>query len=182
MDMEDTHSGIGSSVQSKFNITYSIFLVLFFVGTRCISAQMSDSESKERLETRAKVTGLRYNNVHILELEKTLELYLDILGFKLVDAEVLKGALEGMLVLTIQANDYKMTLSLPPTQFKNSVGPIGNTNHNHFMLRVNDIGPIGDRLKEEGYQLENDNYEKDKYTFFTGPNGEIIGLSSWDKF
>ena len=48
------------------------------------------------------------------------------------------------------------------------------------MLKVNDIGPIGDKLKEEGYELENEHYARDKYTFFVGPNGEIIGLSSWD--
>lgn len=45
------------------------------------------------------------------------------------------------------------------------------------MLYVDDIGPIGDQLKEEGYSLENDHYIEDKYTFFTGPNGEVIGLT-----
>lgn len=165
----------------KINIIWTYCLITFFflLGINSISAQMKDS-MVDKDSGKAKVTGLRYNNVHVLELEKTLKLYLEILGFKLVDAEVLKGGLDGMLVLKIKANDYRMTLSLPPPQFKNSVSPIGNTNHNHIMLTVNDIGPIGDKLKEEGYKLENDNYVNDKYTFFTGPNGEIIGLSSWE--
>ena len=51
---------------------------------------------------------------------------------------------------------------------------------NHFMLKVNDIATIGDKLIEEGYELENNNYAKDLYTFFIGPNGEIIGLSAWE--
>ena len=166
---------------SKYAWRYYLTAIFVFVGTSCGFAQKTDSEVMDKgSKTQAKVTGLRYNNVHVLELEKTLKLYLEILGFELVDAEVLDGNLSGMLVLKVKANDYMMTLSVPPPQFKHTLGPVGNTNHNHFMLRVNDIGPIGDRLKEEGYELENENYVRDKYTFFTGPNGEIIGLSSWD--
>ena len=96
------------------------------------------------------------------------------------DAEVLKGpGIEGMLVLKLRANDFEIALSVTAPQFMHTLGPVGNTNHNHFMLTVNDIGPIGDKLIAEGYKLENENYVRDKYTFFTGPNGEIIGLSSW---
>jgi len=51
-----------------------------------------------------------------------------------------------------------ISLSLTAPEFQDQIGPVGNTNHNHFMLRVNDIGPIGDKLKAAGYDLENDNY------------------------
>ncbi|GAC07573.1 VOC family protein [Paraglaciecola chathamensis] len=157
-----------------------ILALMIVVSTGCNSTALAEPQTgAENNSTKAKVIGLRYNNVHVLNLEETLELYLDILGFELVDAEVLKGGLAGMLVLKVKANDYMMTLTVTPPQDRHRLGPVGNTNHNHFMLRVNDIGPIGDRLKEEGYELENDNYVQDTYTFFKGPNGEIIGLSSW---
>lgn len=126
----------------------------------------------------AQVTGLKYICVHVLELEKTLRLYREILGFKLAGAEVLHGeGLEGMLVMTLRAGDCTVHLSLTAPEYVDQLGPIGNTNHNHFMLFVDDITTIGDQLKHEGYELENDNYARDKYTFFTGPNGEIVGLT-----
>ena len=145
-------------------------------------AQTSDSLVADiEVKQQAKVTGLRYICIHVLELEKSLKLYREILGFKLSNAEVLHGpGLEGMLVLKLSANDLTIALSVTAPEFLHTIGPVGNTNHNHFMLKVNDIGPIGDRLKEEGYELENEHYVRDKYTFFVGPNGEIIGLSSWD--
>ena len=147
-----------------------------------MSAQNAHSETAiKEVEADAKVTGLKYICVHVLQLEKTLKLYREILGFKLADAEVLHGpGLEGMLVMKLKSNDLTIGLSLTAPEFWDTVGPIGNTNHNHFMLKVNDIKPIGDKLKAEGYALENENYAQDKYTFFVGPNGEIIGLSGWD--
>lgn len=167
--------------KTGLNLIWNCILALMIIATAgCGSTALAEPQTAaENNSTNAKVIGLRYNNVHVLHLEETLELYLEILGFELVDAEVLKGELAGMLVLKVKANDYMMTLTVTPPQGKHKLGPVGNTNHNHFMLRVNDIGPIGDRLKEEGYELENDNYAQDKYTFFKGPNGEIIGLSSW---
>jgi len=161
---------------------WKIWLLTLFMlaSVSTISAQETNSHTSEDLSmSQARVTGLRYICIHVLELEKTLKLYQEILGFKLSDAEVLKGGLDEMLVLKLRANDLEISLSVPPPQAMENYGPIGNTNHNHFMLIVNDIGPIGDRLKAEGYELENDNYVRDKYTFFEGPNGEIIGLSSW---
>ena len=160
-------------------IRVSVFALFLVSMAGCSSSTTAEDLTQENNEDAARVTGLRYNNVHVLELEKTLKLYREILGFELVDAEVLKGGLAGMLVLKIKANDYMMTLSVTPPQFRDSLAPVGNTNHNHIMLVVNDIGTIGDKLKAEGYQLENEHYVRDNYTFFTGPNGEIIGLSSW---
>ncbi|KAA1242722.1 VOC family protein [Aquimarina sp. RZ0] len=161
---------------------YCFLAVFIIVGTVCSSAQKADSPVVDKKsEPQSKVTGLRYISVHVLELEKTLKLYREILGFKLADAEVLHGpGLEGMLVMKLRANDLEIGLSVTAPEFLHTIGPIGNTNHNHIMLKVNNIGPIGDKLKEEGYELENENYARDKYTFFVGPNGEIIGLSSWD--
>ena len=45
------------------------------------------------------------------------------------------------------------------------------------MLLVDNIVPICDKLKQEGYELENDAYARDKYSFFAGPKGEIVGLT-----
>lgn len=166
------------------NLKSAIFALamLLTIGTASLTAQEKVvNKSKEKVNTEAKVTGLRNICVHVLKLEKTLKLYREILGFKLEDAVVFHGpGLEGMLVMKLRANDVKIHLSLTAPENWEQVGPIGNTNHNHFMLKVNDIKTIGDKLKAEGYELENDNYAKDKYTFFTGPNGEIIGLSAWD--
>lgn len=175
------------SMSKKVNNTMSkriwkccLLAVIILAGTGISFAQSADSPlADEENKPQAKVTGLEYICIHVLELEKTLKLYREILGFKLDDAEVFHGGLEGMLALKLSANDLKITLSVTAPEYLHTVGPVGNTNHNHFMLRVNDIGPIGDRLKEEGYELENENYVRDKYTFFTGPNGEIIGLASW---
>lgn len=47
------------------------------------------------------------------------------------------------------------------------------------MLLVDNIVPICDRLKQEGYKLENEAYARDKYSFFTGPNREIVGLTEY---
>lgn len=160
---------------------YCLLIMFIFIGSSYSYAQKSDSTiANKTSKTQARVTGLGYICVHVLELEKTLKLYRDILGFKMFDAKVLHGpGLDGMLVMKLKADNLEINLSLTAPEFKHTIGPVGNTNHNHFMLKVNDIAPIGDKLKEEGYELENDNYAKDKYTFFVGPNGEIIGLSSW---
>ncbi|MCR9065348.1 MAG: VOC family protein [Cytophagales bacterium] len=168
---------MSNSVKKSFFITV---FTLAICGTISAQKAESSSNSKENKE-QARVTGLRYITIHVLDLEKSLKLYREIFGFKLSTAEVLHGpGLEGMLVLKLKANDLTIGLSISAPEFLDTIGPVGNTNHNHFMLKVNDIGPIGDKLKEEGYTLENDNYVRDKYTFFVGPNGEIIGLSSWD--
>ncbi len=173
-----------SENKTVLNLMWSccFFMVFMVASTSYTYAQKAKSpKTIKESKTEARVTGLKYICVHVLELEKTLKLYREILGFKMDDAEVLHGpGLEGMLVMKLKANDLEISLSLTAPEFIDTVGPIGNTNHNHFMLKVNDIGPIGDKLKEEGYELENENYAKDKYTFFVGPNGEIIGLSAWD--
>lgn len=162
----------------------SCCLVAMFIlaSTASSSAQKADSPGADKESaSEARVTGLRYISIHVLELEKSLKLYREILGFKMADAEVLHGpGLEGMLVMKLKADDLTIGLSLTSPEFQHTIGPVGNTNHNHFMLKVNDIVPIGDKLKAEGYELENEHYARDKYTFFVGPNGEIIGLSAWD--
>jgi len=156
-------------------------LALLLGGLAPIHSQESEvSVDADGKQAKAKVTGLRYISIHVLDLEKSLKLYREILGFTLSDAEVLHGpGIEGMLVLKLNAGELTIALSVTAPEFMHTIGPVGNTNHNHIMLIVNDIGPIGDKLKEEGYELENENYVRDKYTFFVGPNGEIIGLSSW---
>ncbi|MFY0627037.1 MAG: VOC family protein [Reichenbachiella sp.] len=158
-----------------------IFTMCIWFGANCSFAQTIDPEGEDKIDnTKARVTGLRYISIHVLQLEKSLKLYREILGFKLSEAEILHGpGLEGMLVMKLKADELEIGLSLTAPEFQHTIGPIGNTNHNHFMLKVNDIGPIGDMLKKEGYKLENENYVRDKYTFFVGPNGEIIGLSAW---
>lgn len=177
-------TNIKNNEGSILNHIWSICLIAVFilVSTGTVSANNSDPKSsQEEVSEQAKVTGLNYICVHVLDLEKSLKLYQEILGFKMSDAEVLHGPmLEGMLVLKLKANDLVISLSVTAPEFRDQIGPIGNTNHNHFMLKVNNIGPIGDKLVAEGYELENENYKRDKYTFFTGPNGEIIGLSAWN--
>ncbi|MEM6343210.1 MAG: VOC family protein [Bacteroidota bacterium] len=158
---------------------YCLFALMSWASLGICTAQNLDSLAVPDVN-QAKVTGLRYISIHVLQLEKSLELYREILGFELTDAEVLKGpSIEGMLVMILRADELEIRLSLTAPELMHTIGPVGNTNHNHFMLIVNDIGPIGDKLKAAGYKLENENYVRDKYTFFEGPNGEIIGLSAW---
>ncbi|MEM9832626.1 MAG: VOC family protein [Bacteroidota bacterium] len=159
-----------------------LLVAFILAGTTYSFAQTTDLMGGDKeSKSQARVTGLRYISIHVLELEKSLKLYREILGFKMDNAEVLHGTgLEGMLVMKLKANDLTIGLSVTSPEFMHTIGPVGNTNHNHFMLKVNDIVPIGDKLKEEGYELENENYARDKYTFFVGPNGEIIGLSSYE--
>lgn len=160
------------------NSVLQIAALALFMANGIGASSAQELPRSEQASDEARVTGLRHISIHVLELEKTLELYRDILGFEMDAAEVLKSpGIEGMLVMKLKASDLTIALSLPA--YPDSVGPIGNTNHNHFMLKVNDIGPIGDKLKAAGYALENENYVRDLYTFFTGPNGEIIGLSSY---
>ena len=172
--------------QQRKNMTLRIlisFAILFpsvLLGDPKGTDEKTNQASQDEKKTEGKVVGLKYNCVHVLQLEKTLKLYREILGFKMVGAEVLRGGgIEGMLVMKLKANEFQISLSLPSPEHKNTVGPIGNTNHNHFMLVVDHIVPICERLKKDGYKLENENYAKDKYTFFTGPNGEIIGLTEY---
>ncbi len=179
----NTNLRIDINIASVY-VLYRCLFVIFFVlnVTSNMDAQSESALSVENKEesSEARVTGLRYISIHVLELEKTLELYREILGFKLSDAEVLHGpGLEGMLVMKLRADDLEIGLSVTAPEFLHTIGPIGNTNHNHIMFRVNDIGTIGDKLKAAGYELENEHYVRDNYTFFVGPNGEIIGLSSW---
>lgn len=136
----------------------------------------SDSEG----DGKGKVIGIKNVCVHVLKLDETLKLYQEILGFKHVKSVTLHGeGVEGMVVREMQAGDCLVHLSLPAPEYSHTVGPIGNTNHNHFMLLVDDIVPICDKLKAEGYELENENYAAEKWSFFTGPNGEIVGLTEW---
>lgn len=138
------------------------------------------TEETEKEEAAGKVIDIKNVCVHVLKLEETLKLYKEILGFELVKEVVLHGeGIEGMVVREMRAGGCLIHLSLPAEQYADTVGPIGNTNHNHFMLLVDDIVPICDKLKAEGYELENDNYAQDKYSFFTGPNGEIVGLTEY---
>ncbi|WP_075591552.1 VOC family protein [Labilibacter marinus] len=181
MNIKSTQNNKKNNAGNILKLCYCLIFIFLLTGTNISTAQNTNSSNKSN-ETKleAKVTGLNYICIHVLQLEKTLKLYREILGFKLSDAEILQGkGVEGMLVLKLKANDLTINLSITAPEYKNTIGPVGNTNHNHFMLKVNDIGPIGDKLKEEGYELENENYVRDKYTFFVGPNGEIVGLSAW---
>lgn len=138
------------------------------------------SQEPQRKKTTGKVIGIKNVCVHVLKLEETIKLYCEILGFELVKEVVLHGeGIEGMVVREMRAGGCTIHLSLPAPKFRDTVGPVGNTNHNHFMLLVDDIVPICDKLKKEGYALENENYARDKYSFFTGPNGEIVGLTEY---
>ncbi len=128
----------------------------------------------------AKVTGINYICVHILQLEKTLKLYREILGFEVIGSEMLAGdACKEMIVFHLKAGECCVNLSLTSPERWHEVGEIGNNNHNHFMLYVDDITTIGDQLVAEGYVLENYDYATAGYTFFTGPNGEVVGL--WER-
>ena len=144
------------------------------------AAIVATSEKAEKKESTGKVIDIKNVCVHVLKLEETLKLYKEILGFELVREVVLHGkGIDGMVVREMKAGGCLIHLSLPAEKYADTVGPIGNTNHNHFMLLVDDIVPICDKLKKEGYELENDNYAQDKYSFFTGPNGEIVGLTEY---
>ncbi len=168
-----------NNIASKTVWRCCLLVMIVMLGTNYSSAQREGS--REETGSKARVIGLASFSVQVLDLEGTVKLYREILGFKLSDKDVLNSSVhEGMLVLKVNTDDLTVSLSPTAKEYIDTIGPIGNTNHNHFMLTVNDIGPIGDKLKEEGYELENENYARDKYTFFTGPNGEIIGLSAWD--
>ncbi len=164
---------------------FSLFVVFCLSAQTLIAQESNQGEDAKKIDaTRqekaiGKVIGIKNVCVHVMKLEETLKLYREILGFKMTNASVLRGpGIEGMLVMELQAGDCKVHFSLPaPGGF--GLQAIGNTNHNHFMLLVDNIIPICDKLKEEGYALENENYAREKYSFFTGPNGEIVGLTEY---
>ncbi|MEQ8210424.1 MAG: VOC family protein [Lacipirellulaceae bacterium] len=185
-------TGKPSEVVKHLKAILIMAMLLFGISVAILStvapqatAQQTDAVASSPQATQqdvptGKVIGIKYNCVHVLKLEQTLKLYREILGFKLVDAEILHGeGIEGMLVMKLQAGDCNVYLSLTAPEYLDTIGEIGNTNHNHFMLLVDNIVPICDKLKEEGYELENEAYARDKYSFFTGPNGEIIGLTEY---
>lgn len=161
----------------KFKIVWrwSLFIALILIGTGYSFAQ---TNSLQESQAKAGVIGFDSFSVQVLDFKESITLYRDILGFKINDMEIFSD--KRKLVLKVNTNDLTVSLSPTSKKFVDAIGPIGNTNHNHFMLKVNDIVTIGDKLKAAGYELENENYARDKYTFFVGPNGEIIGLSAWD--
>ncbi len=113
----------------------------------------------------------------MLELEKSLKLYQEILGLSMSNAEVLKSPrVEGMLVLKLRADDFEIALSVTAPQHMHTLGSIGNTNHHHFMLKVNDIGSIGDKLKAERYELENEQYVQDESPFLQDLMGRSLAF------
>ncbi len=126
----------------------------------------------------AKTIGLSHISIHILELERTLKLYREILGFKLTNAVVFKSdACAEMLSLHMQLDSgFCIRLAYTSPQKWHTLATVGNTNHNHFTLIVEDILSIVEQLLNEGYEMEHGNYKDLKHNFFTGPNGEIIGL------
>ncbi len=148
--------------------------------TKAAASGTKENKAAPKEQATGKVIDIKNVCVHVLKLEETLKLYKEILGFELVKEVTLHGeGIEGMLVREMKAGGCVIHLSLPAPKFSDTVGPIGNTNHNHFMLVVDNIVPICDKLKAEGYELENDEYARDKWSFFTGPNGEIVGLTEY---
>ena len=72
------------NVWEKLMWRYCLLTGLMLVSTDSIFAQQADSlVSKGVSKPKAQVTGLRYISIHVLELEKILKLYREILGFKL---------------------------------------------------------------------------------------------------
>ncbi len=126
-----------------------------------------------------KATGMGGVCIHIMQIEKTFKLYREIFGLKLVNAEVFKSeACAEMLCLHFELEDgFSVKLSLTSPQKWHEINKIGNTNHNHFTLVVDNIVEVVEALIDEGYVMEHPEYKDIKYNFFTGPNGEIIGLS-----
>ena len=124
--------------------------------------------------------SLQENSIHVSaeNLEKTLRLYREILGFNLDGANVLKGeGHDGTLAMKLSGNKCKVNLLLP--SLKNNKAGKSDANRNHFVLSVSDVASVCDKLKSEGYELQHKEYARDGYSFFAGPNGETISLTSF---
>ena len=97
----------------------------------------NSQQSVQQDKPTGKVIGIKYNCVHVLKLEETLKLYTEILGFEKVGEEVLHGkGIEGMVVRKLSAGSCNVYLSLPAPEYSDTVGPIGNTNHNLSLIHI----------------------------------------------
>ncbi len=123
--------------------------------------------------------GLHTTTVRVpaTKLEKTLRLYREILGFKLDSANVQRGGDDGTLTMKLSSNGSRVDLLLPP--LKDEVKANSGESTKHIVLSIADITPACEKLIADGYQLKHADYAKDGYTFFDGPNGETITLTSF---
>ncbi len=159
---------------APMRICLAVLVIAVFVSSILAGKTLPAQENAAEIQ-------LKENSVRVpvRNLEKTLKLYREILGFSLDGVEVLHGKdVDGTLVMKLSGSECKVNLLLPSLENDANAQPSVNGSHN-YVLSVPDVVSVCDKLKAEGYELNNDDYGRDKYSFFSGPNGETISLTSF---
>lgn len=142
---------------------------------------------------KGKTFGVFQVGIMVSDIDKALSLFVDALGMKVVfearnqiqPAQGLSGLEKQIMNVLMLHGEDGVDLEIhqyvdPPAK------PCPPLNHNdlgsmHFMLRVDDIYAVCDKVKALGYELMNPVVESQhikgfKFTYFRGPDGVMVEL------
>lgn len=142
---------------------------------------------------KGKTFGVFQVGIMVSDIDKALSLFVDALGMKVVfearnqiqPAQGLSGLEKQIMNVLMLHGEDGVDLEIhqyvdPPAK------PCPPMNHNdlgsmHFMLRVDDIYAVCDKVKALGYELMNPVVESQhikgfKFTYFRGPDGVMVEL------
>ncbi len=142
---------------------------------------------------KGKTFGVFQVGIMVSDIDKALSLFVDALGMKVVfearnqiqPAQGLSGLEKQVMNVLMLHGEDGVDLEIhqyvdPPAK------PCPPMNHNdlgsmHFMLRVDDIYAVCDKVKALGYELMNPVVESQhikgfKFTYFRGPDGVMVEL------
>ena len=137
-------------------------------------------------------TGCSHVGIYVLDREKSIKFYEEVLGFKLlyrVDVES-----DGLLIAMLQLGNCAIEVLQPPKETgvlpkqcaQDNIIPSARSTPNHFAVTVSDIDKAMERVISFGYKFE-DRIAYDvpcfgsadldlRVAFFRGPDGERIEL------
>jgi lactoylglutathione lyase len=124
------------------------------------------------------ITGFGHAGIRCMDLEKSKQFYMDILGFELMDEWYRED--NGSTLCFLKNGDCYVEL-VYKDENKDSIphGPI-----NHLSMSVNDLEGMHKKLLDLGIEFEKDFISIDtglfdngaRYLMFRGPNGERLQL------
>lgn len=126
------------------------------------------------------IYGIHHVCIHTPDIEKSIDFYKDIIGFRLLGRETCDFGEYAMLKL----NDSRLELIQPNEQNTDSFGDKGSINH--IGLAVEGIDAVWDMLRKKGVPLLSKAIQDDNAPMgglrviqLLGPSQEHINLYEW---